>query len=130
MLVNAITEAARIQEAPLSAIFAHLDIIGASVNSAHQAKSGLSPRMFPEGVSVYTGHYHKPHTVPRTNITYIGSPFESALSPWMSGISNRDDMLIGYGITYKYSNALQTSQTYSFAKWYHILHLKVAFEAP
>ena len=35
----------------------------------------------------------------------------------------------GYHITSMYSNALQTSQTCSFAKWCHILHLKVAFEA-
>ena len=35
-----------------------------------------------------------------------------------------------YRITSKYSNALRTSQKCSFAKWYHILHPKVAFEAP
>ena len=35
-----------------------------------------------------------------------------------------------YRITSKYSNALRTSQTRSFASWYHILHPKVAFEAP
>ena len=37
-----------------------------------------------------------------------------------------------YGITYctyKYSNAFRTSQTRSFAKWYHILHPQVAFES-
>ena len=33
-------------------------------------------------------------------------------------------------MTSKYSNALQISQTSSFSKWYHILHPKVAFEAP
>ena len=35
-----------------------------------------------------------------------------------------------YRIASKYSNALRTSQTRSFAKWYYILHPKVAFEAP
>ena len=35
-----------------------------------------------------------------------------------------------YRITSKYSNALRTSQTCSFAKWYNILHPKGAFEAP
>ena len=35
-----------------------------------------------------------------------------------------------YCIASKYSNALQNSQTCSFAKWYHTLHPKVAFEAP
>ena len=33
-------------------------------------------------------------------------------------------------ITSRYSNALWTSQTCSFAKWCHTLHPKVAFEAP
>ena len=35
-----------------------------------------------------------------------------------------------YRITSKYSNALRTSQTCNFAKCYHTLHAKVAFEAP
>ena len=35
-----------------------------------------------------------------------------------------------YRITSKYSKALRTSQTCSFAKWYYIFHPKVAFEAP
>ena len=35
-----------------------------------------------------------------------------------------------YRIASNYSNALRTSQTCSFSKWYHILHPKVAFEAP
>ena len=38
--------------------------------------------------------------------------------------------LYNYRITSKYSNALQSLQACSFAKWYHILHQKVAFEAP
>ena len=35
-----------------------------------------------------------------------------------------------YRITSLYSNALRTSQTCSFSEWYHILHPKIAFEAP
>ena len=37
---------------------------------------------------------------------------------------------VGYRITSKYSNTLQTSQICSFAKRYHILHPKVSFKAP
>ena len=47
-------------------------------------------------------------------------------SSMMSHIS----CLLVYRITSKYSNALRTLQTCSFAKWYHILHAKIAFEAP
>jgi hypothetical protein len=62
--------------APLRAIFAHLDILGASVNNKQQAAAGLSPKTFPADVPIFTGHYHKPHVVPRSKITYIGSPFQ------------------------------------------------------
>jgi hypothetical protein len=27
-------------------------------------------------IPTYTGHYHKPHTVPGTRITYVGSPYQ------------------------------------------------------
>ena len=47
--------------------------------------------------------------------------------PWMDRHGYR---LSVYRITSKYSNASRTSQTCSFAKWHHILHPNVAFEAP
>ena len=37
---------------------------------------------------------------------------------------------VDYRITSKYSNAFRTSQTFSFAKWYHILHPRFAIKAP
>jgi hypothetical protein len=61
---------------PLSAIFAHVDVQGASLNDACQARDGVPPSLFPKGVPVYTGHYHKPHTVAGTNIRYVGSPYQ------------------------------------------------------
>jgi hypothetical protein len=66
---------------PLKAIFAHLDILGASVNNKQQALAGLPPSAFPKNIPVFTGHYHKPHTVPGSAIMYIGSPFQRARSP-------------------------------------------------
>ena len=50
--------------------------MGAMMNESFQAKEGLPPDLFPEGVPTYTGHYHKPHTVADTNIRYIGSPYQ------------------------------------------------------
>ncbi|KAA6423047.1 MAG: hypothetical protein FRX49_07035 [Trebouxia sp. A1-2] len=60
----------------IKAVFAHADVMGAMMNESFQAKEGLPPDLFPEGVPTYTGHYHKPHTVADTNIRYIGSPYQ------------------------------------------------------
>lgn len=48
----------------------------ARYNYAIQARSGLNADIFPPRVPVYTGHYHIPHTVPDTAITYIGSCYQ------------------------------------------------------
>ena len=39
--------------------------------------------MFPPDVPVYTGHYHLPHTVPNSHITYIGSPYQGFLGAYV-----------------------------------------------
>ena len=49
---------------------------GAKMNQWRQAEVGLSPGDFPAGPRVYSGHYHLPHDVPGTNITYVGSPYQ------------------------------------------------------
>ncbi|KAL0029555.1 hypothetical protein WJX79_003952 [Trebouxia sp. C0005] len=64
----------------IKAVFAHADVMGAMMNESFQAKEGLPPDLFPEGVPTYTGHYHKPHTVADTNIRYIGSPYQVSRS--------------------------------------------------
>ena len=46
------------------------------MNEAFQAHDGLPPSLFPPGLPVYTGHYHKPHTVAGTAIRYVGSPYQ------------------------------------------------------
>lgn len=46
------------------------------MNDAFQAHDGLDPALFPHGIPVYTGHYHKPHTVEGTAIRYVGSPYQ------------------------------------------------------
>lgn len=52
--------------------------IGAFVNERFQAREGFEADLFPGGVPVFMGHYHKPHTVHDTNIQYVGSPFQGA----------------------------------------------------
>jgi len=64
----------------VTAIFGHADITGGFLNEAHQARDGLPPSLFPPSIPTYMGHYHKPHTVPGTNITYVGSPYQVSRS--------------------------------------------------
>jgi hypothetical protein len=68
----------------LRAIFCHADVKGAAMNESFQAKDGVDPELFAvktdaatDGVvPTFTGHYHKPHTVANTSITYVGSPYQ------------------------------------------------------
>lgn len=46
------------------------------VHHAPQASAGLEPDLFPAHLPVWTGHYHKPHTVPGTSICYVGAPYQ------------------------------------------------------
>jgi DNA repair exonuclease SbcCD ATPase subunit len=64
----------------LGAVFAHVDVAGAQMNERHQATYGLDAHLFPPSIPTYTGHYHLPHMVPGTNITYIGSPYQVSAS--------------------------------------------------
>ena len=91
-----------------NAIFCHADVIGASMNETFQARDGLDPALF-GGANTYTGHYHKPHVVPNTNITYVGSPYEVSRSEagqkkelivldsktWVEGSNARVELDIG-----------------------------------
>ena len=64
----------------LGAVFAHVDVAGAQMNERHQATYGLDAHLFPPSIPTYTGHYHLPHVVPGSNITYIGSPYQVSAS--------------------------------------------------
>jgi len=65
------------------AIFCHADVTGASMNDLIVSQGGVSPGLFPTGIPIYSGHFHKPHTIRNakgTSIEYIGSPYEVSLS--------------------------------------------------
>ncbi len=59
-------------------IFGHFDIIGFKLNAARVSSEGLSASIFPDGIPVYTGHYHTPQV--HGNIRYLGSPYQLSLS--------------------------------------------------
>ncbi len=69
-----------------SAVFVHADVTGAYMNDMIISTHGVSPAYFPSNVPIYSGHFHKPHTVKQANaapgvsIRYVGSPYETTLS--------------------------------------------------
>lgn len=59
--------------------------MGARMNHNYQAHAGIDPSAFPSGLPVYSGHYHLPHTVEGTAITYVGSPYQGGWVPLRMG---------------------------------------------
>jgi len=46
-----------------SIIFCHTDVQGAFMNDGMRSREGLSIDAFPENLPIYSGHFHKPHTM-------------------------------------------------------------------
>lgn len=65
---------------PVQAYLVHADVAGAKRNFGIRNDTGLDPSMFAgSGVSApvtLSGHFHRPHMVPGTNIRYVGSPYQ------------------------------------------------------
>mmetsp|Transcript_14510 Transcript_14510/g.21180 ORF Transcript_14510/g.21180 Transcript_14510/m.21180 type:complete len:559 (-) Transcript_14510:19-1695(-) len=67
--------------ASAKAIFCHIDIYGADMNNGHVSVLGAKPnRLFHPDAVVYSGHFHKPQTIPGTGIRYLGSPYQVSFS--------------------------------------------------
>ncbi|KAG1672698.1 hypothetical protein FOA52_005175 [Chlamydomonas sp. UWO 241] len=79
-LRGAIAGAAAAARGGVDAVFCHADVQTARFNYLTQAKEGLPPGDFPPGTRVFTGHYHLPHDVPGSDITYVGSPYQVTAS--------------------------------------------------
>ena len=72
------------------AIFVHADVTGAYMNDLIVSTGGVHPSVFPASKPIYSGHFHKPHTVTFQNtkdkqkhpvaIEYVGSPYETSLA--------------------------------------------------
>lgn len=50
------------------------------MNNSFQAKDGIAPAALRTDVPIYTGHYHRPHTVDGTSVRYVGSPYQVSRS--------------------------------------------------
>ena len=46
------------------------------------SKAGVDLGIFPNGIPIYSGHFHKPHTLSSKGrrLTYVGSPYQTSLS--------------------------------------------------
>jgi DNA repair exonuclease SbcCD nuclease subunit len=65
-----------------SALFVHAEVTGALMNDLLVSTGGVPPASFPPNKRIYSGHFHKPHTVKSSNvdIEYLGSPYETTLA--------------------------------------------------
>jgi DNA repair exonuclease SbcCD nuclease subunit len=65
-----------------SALFVHADVKGAMMNDLIVSTNGIPTASFPKDKLIYSGHFHKPHTVKSATvkIEYLGSPYETSLS--------------------------------------------------
>ena len=50
----------------VSMVFCHADVRGAYMNDNMRSKEGLDISCFPKNLPIYSGHFHKPHTVSHT----------------------------------------------------------------
>lgn len=91
----------------LRAVFCHIDTVGGMMNNFIVSPSGMKPDGFPSGVMVYTGHYHRPHSIGTDGkvsdgddgqIQYIGSPYqvsahEAHQSKWLTLLDSNYDVV-------------------------------------
>eukprot|EP00980_Cylindrotheca_fusiformis_P009811 scaffold2157_cov111-Cylindrotheca_fusiformis.AAC.5 len=65
-----------------SSLFVHAEVTGALMNDLLVSTGGIPPASFPPEKRIYSGHFHKPHTVKSShaNIEYLGSPYEISLA--------------------------------------------------
>lgn len=63
----------------IGAVFCHVDVRGAAMNDNTASRRGLQPSIFPSHLPTYSGHFHKPHRVGRSSITYVGSSYQTSL---------------------------------------------------
>ena len=47
----------------ISMIFCHADVRGAFMNDNMRCREGLDIGAFPQNMPIFSGHFHKPHTV-------------------------------------------------------------------
>ena len=79
-IMESILQAPEAREA--NALFVHADVTGAYMNDLIVSMGGVAPNMFPANKPIYSGHFHKSHSVTSQNVVidYVGSPYQTSLS--------------------------------------------------
>ena len=79
-IMESILQAPEANEA--TALFVHADVTGAYMNDLIVSMGGVAPSMFPTNKPIYSGHFHKSHSVTSQNVSidYVGSPYQTSLS--------------------------------------------------
>jgi hypothetical protein len=55
--------------ADISMVFCHADVKGAYMNDNMRSMEGLDITCFPTNLPIYSGHFHKPHTISKAGST-------------------------------------------------------------
>lgn len=53
----------------ISMVFCHADVKGAYMNDNMRSMDGLDITRFPKDLPIYSGHFHKPHTISKFGST-------------------------------------------------------------
>lgn len=63
-------------------VFCHADVRGAYMNDGMRSREGIDIAAFPSALPIYSGHFHKPHTMTKggCSLRYVGSPYQTSLS--------------------------------------------------
>ena len=70
------------ESSDVTTVYCHADVKGAYMNDGMRSKEGIEITAFPANLPIYSGHFHKPHTMTkgRSSIRYVGSPYQTSLS--------------------------------------------------
>jgi len=62
-----LTQAA--ERADISMVFCHADVKGAYMNDNMRSMEGIDITAFPKHLPIFSGHFHKPHTISKAGST-------------------------------------------------------------
>lgn len=112
-----------------NSFFIHAEVTGALMNDLLVSTGGIPPASFPPDRHVYSGHFHKPHTVKSSNgvkIEYLGSPYEVSLAE-----ANQSKMLAVLDADWKcleYVPIKVGRRHFKVSQWNDLLNLRLAPE--
>lgn len=68
-LMKEVLQQAGARPGDISMVFCHADVRGAYMNDNMRSQEGLDITCFPRNLPIYSGHFHKPHTISKAGST-------------------------------------------------------------